>query len=187
MWPWAHAALGYLCYTLYLRLRTQERPAGRPVLVLALATQLPDLVDKPLAWYVDVLPYGRTLAHSVLLGGVVAALISLLLRRQGYNPESVAFAVGYYSHLFGDAFGHLIGWNVADLAFLLWPVLPIPGVESEVEGLLNHLRDIEGSPLFLFGLVLTIVGLVAWYRDGTPGVRKLLALVRTGVVAGRSD
>ena len=30
----------------------------RAVLALALGTQLPDLVDKPLAWYLDVLPFG---------------------------------------------------------------------------------------------------------------------------------
>jgi hypothetical protein len=65
----------------------------------------------------------------------------------------------------------------ADLAFLVWPLLPIPDIELEVEGVLAHLRDIQGSPLFLFGLLVTAVALGLWIRHGLPGLRELVALV----------
>lgn len=180
MWPWAHAALGYLLYTLYLRLRGAGRPTGLPVVLLAVGTQLPDLVDKPLAWYVGVLPYGRTLMHSLVLGGVVVALLVFFLHRRGHTAEATALAIGYYSHLLGDAYGLALTGEWASLAFLVWPLLPLPGVESEVESVLGHLLDIEGSPFFLFGLALTALALGLWVRHGLPGLSTLRAWVPRG-------
>lgn len=177
MWPWAHAALGYLAYTLYLRGRFDARPVGMPVVALGLGTQLPDLIDKTLAWYVGVLPYGRSLAHSILAGSLIMLLVVALFRARGADRSATAFAIGYASHLFGDAFGSLVYQSWPDLAFLVWPVLPIPDEGSEMIGILTHLRNIEGSPLFLFGLGLTAVGLALWYRHGLPGLRELVGLV----------
>jgi hypothetical protein len=177
MWPWAHAALGYLCYTLYLQARFDQRPVGLPVVALGVGTQLPDLIDKTLAWYVGVLPYGRSLAHSVLTGGLLIIAGVVLLRLRGADRSATAFAIGYASHFFGDAFRSLVEQSWGDLAFLVWPLLPIPDQGSELEGVIAHLRNIEGSPLFLFGIVLTAVGLALWYRHGLPGLRELVGLV----------
>jgi hypothetical protein len=177
MWPWAHAALGYLAYTLYLRGRFSERPVGLPVVALGFGTQLPDLIDKTLAWYVGVLPYGRSLAHSLLTGTVIMLAVVAVFRLRGAETSGTAFAIGYASHFFGDAFGHLVEQSWADLAFLVWPLLPIPNQGSETIGLLAHLRDIEGSPLFIFGLVLTAIGLALWVRDGLPGLRESVAFL----------
>ena len=58
MWPWGHLAAGYPVYTAYTRLHTGDPPADVPALVALLGTQLPDLVDKPLA----VLPTVRSLS-----------------------------------------------------------------------------------------------------------------------------
>jgi hypothetical protein len=186
MWPWAHAALGYLAYTLYLRGRFDVQPAGLPVVALGLGTQLPDLIDKTLAWYVGVLPYGRSLAHSVLTGGLIVAASVAALRLRGADRSATGVAIGYASHLFGDAFGHLVAASWGDLAFLVWPLLPIPDAGSELEGLVAHLRNIEGSPLFLFGLGLTAVGLALWYRHEFPGLRELVSLLTRRPVSDRS-
>jgi hypothetical protein len=177
MWPWAHAALGYLCYTFYLQVRLDQRPVGLPVVALGIGTQLPDLIDKTLAWYVGVLPYGRSLTHSVFTGGLLLLAGVAVLRLRGANRSATAFAIGYASHFLGDAFGHLVDQSWADLAFLVWPLLPIPDQGGELEGVIAHLRNIEGSPLFLFGLALTAVGLALWYRHGLPGLRELVGLV----------
>jgi len=177
MWPWAHAALGYLCYTLYLQVRFGQRPVGLPVVALGAGTQLPDLIDKTLAWYLQVLPYGRSLAHSLLTGTVIMLAVAAVFRARGADRSATAFAIGYASHFFGDAFGHLVEQSWGDLAFLVWPLLPIPDQGSELEGVIAHLQNIEGSPLFLFGLVLTAIGLVLWYRHGLPGLRELARLV----------
>lgn len=184
MWPWAHAALGYLAYTLYLRGRFDARPVGLPVVALGLGTQLPDLIDKTLAWYVGVLPYGRSLAHSVLTGSLILLAVVALFRARGADRSATAFAIGYASHLFGDAFGSLVSLSFGDLVFLAWPLVPPPATETV--GLLTHLRDIEGSPLFLFGLALTAVGLALWIRDGLPGLRALVAFVLPDERGGRT-
>jgi hypothetical protein len=147
------------------------------VVALGFGTQLPDLIDKPLAWYVHVLPYGRSFAHSVLTGGVVLLVVAVLLDRRAGRATAAAFAVGYLSHLVGDAYASVVTANWADLAFLVWPVLPIPNVESELEGVIAHLRNIEGSPFFLFGLLLTALALGLWYRHGLPGLRELLGVL----------
>ena len=61
MWPWEHLAFGYLLWSLWLRARGRSLPGDWEALVLVFATQLPDLVDKPLAWQLGVLPGGRSL------------------------------------------------------------------------------------------------------------------------------
>lgn len=185
MWPWAHAALGYLAYTLYLRGRFSARPVGLPVVALGFGTQLPDLIDKTLAWYVGVLPYGRSLAHSLLTGTVIMLAIVAVFRARGAEASGTAFAIGYASHFFGDAFGSLVSRSFGDLVFLAWPLAPSPATETV--GILAHLRNIEGSPLFLFGLGLTAVGLGLWYRHGLPGLRELVGLVTTETLAPDSD
>jgi hypothetical protein len=177
MWPWAHAALGYLWYTLYLRGRNAGVPAGWSVVALGIGTQFPDLVDKPLAWYLSVLPYGRTLAHSLFVAVPVTLLVSWLARRRAHRLVGVAFGVGYLSHLFGDSFHALVTLTWSDLGFLVWPLVAPP--ETEVVGLLAHLRDIEGSPFFLFGLLLTGSMLLLWHHHGHPGLTELWGLVTT--------
>ena len=65
MWPWGHLAVGYLVYSGLSRWRFGRLPGSVATLAVALGTQLPDLVDKPLAWTVNVLASGRSLAHSL--------------------------------------------------------------------------------------------------------------------------
>ena len=60
MWPWGHLALGYLLHSPLARARFGRPPTDRATLLLVIGTQLPDLVDKPLAWWLGVLPAGRS-------------------------------------------------------------------------------------------------------------------------------
>jgi len=172
MWPWAHAAFGYLLYVLYLRLRDSGTPTGPAVVLLGLGTQLPDLVDKTLAWYAEVLPYGRSFAHSLLTGVpfVLAPLVVLLLYR-GRRDLAVALAIGYLSHLVGDAYVGVLRGDLDGYSYLVWPLLSPPATETV--GLLAHLRGLDSSPEFLFGLLLTALALGLWIRHGAPGLLTL--------------
>ncbi|MFC6964015.1 hypothetical protein ACFQL7_23110 [Halocatena marina] len=49
MWPWSHAAVGYLCYSIGTRL-VGRRPTTGPTVAVLFGALLPDLVDKPLSW-----------------------------------------------------------------------------------------------------------------------------------------
>ena len=172
MWPFGHLAGAYVLYTVLVRARFDEPPGHGPVLVLALASQLPDLVDKPLAWYLAALPTGQTLAHSLLVLVPLSVAVYLLARRYDRREHGIAFAVGVFSHAALDALPAL--WNPEESAgFLLWPLIPAEGYErgspSVAELFFNSLSD----PYFLSEFVLLVVAFVLWRRDGYPGIEPL--------------
>jgi len=187
MWPWGHAALGYLLYAVYVQLRTRDRPTGRGVLALLFGTQTPDLVDKPLAWYLDVLEYGRSMAHSVLTGGLILLAVVWYLRRRGHRTMATAFAVGYLSHLVGDSYTFVLAGTYEHLAFLVWPLLPIPGADTEVEGLFAHLARLDASVVYSEGVVLTAVAFLLWLLQGAPGLLTALRWLERATGARESE
>ena len=178
MWPWGHAALGYLLYTVFVWVRTREPPTDVGVLALLVGTQAPDLIDKPLAWYIHVLEYGRSLAHSVFTGGLILLVVVLFLRRRGHRTAAAAFAVGYLSHLVGDSYAYVLAGSWENLAFLVWPLLPIPGVEYELEGVLAHLARLDASAVYSEGVLLAGGVFLLWLLQGAPGLRTSIEWVR---------
>jgi len=174
MWPWGHLAAGYLLYSAYTRLRTGESPADVPALVALFGTQLPDLIDKPLAWSLSVLPTGRSLAHSLVVAAPVLAVVWFLTARRDARPLAAALGVGWVSHSFTDALYPLLAGKFDEVTFLAWPLLPLPAYE--VDGsFAAHFALISPSPTFLFELLLVVLASVAWHADGHPG----LATVRS--------
>jgi len=168
MWPWAHLGFGYLLF--------RVTPAGRSppldgaaVLAVAFGTQFPDLVDKPLAWYLSVLPSGRSLAHSLLAFVLVVVVARAVAGRYDRPAVAGGFGVGYLSHLAGDALGHVVAGELHYLTFLGWPLTPPPdyGVEP---GLQTRLREFAVEPTVVVGLGLALIVAVLWLRDGAPGV-----------------
>ena len=129
MWPWGHLALGLLAFVLLARIRGW-RPRTAVLVPLAIGTQFPDLLDKPLAYSVGVLPEGRSLFHSILLVVPLCLLAVALARRYGVTDAGTAFAVGYATHPVGDAIGPLLAGRPAELSFLVFPLLPAPDYEA---------------------------------------------------------
>jgi hypothetical protein len=171
MWPWEHLAVGYL--TLSLLWRTRGRPVdGRLALALAVGTQFPDLVDKPLAWQFALLTNARSLAHSLFVA-VPLGLLVLAVAARRHRPEwGVAFAVGYITHLFGDALPPLVAGHYGELAFLVWPALPLAPDRGQ-EAVLERLRTVLASPEpYLtsgsYRTLLLYVVVVLWVVDGAP-------------------
>jgi hypothetical protein len=180
MWPWEHLAVGYLCYSVYAHLRTTRPPRSDAVLVLAVATQMPDLVDKPLAWSLSVLPSGHSLAHSLLTAAPLSALALALATRANRTDVGVAFAVGYLSHLAGDVIYPALLGGEPNFAFLAWPMVPVPS-ETAGPGLLarfwryfgdyvTHLGDPQMSGYVAIEVGLLGVVFVLWLYDGMPGL-----------------
>ena len=180
MWPWGHLAAGYLVYTAYIRLHTGDPPADVPALVALLGTQLPDLVDKPLAWSLAVLPTGRSLGHSLVVGAVVLPVAWALAARRDARPLAAALSIGWLSHLLGDALYPLVNGEFAHVAFLAWPLLPLPAYEVEAS-FAAHFALLSPSPTLAFELALVALASLAWHADGHPG----LATVRS--LSGRSE
>ena len=180
MWPWGHLAAGYLVYTAYTRLHTGDPPADVPALVALLGTQLPDLVDKPLAWSLVVLPTGRSLGHSLVVGAVVLPVAWALAARRDARPLAAALSIGWLSHLLGDALYPLVNGEFAHVAFLAWPLLPLPAYEVEAS-FAAHFALLSPSPTLAFELALVALASFAWHADGYPG----LATVRS--LSGRGE
>lgn len=169
MWPWGHLAFAYVLYSSFHRLRYRLPPTWPGVALVLLGSQTPDLIDKPLAWTLQILPSGRSLAHSLLFGTAIVVGVVLLLRRLELPGEG-AFALGYYSHLLGDCYRSLLAGNLRDLGFLLWPVVPANTAEEPSVGILQYILNarMDGQMAFEFGLAGVVV--VWWVLDGAPGL-----------------
>lgn len=157
MWPWGHAALGYLLYAASTRYR-YNRPPDRPAtLLLLFSTQLPDLIDKPLAWTLPVLPSGRSLDHSLLLLIPLSVLVSALTVRYQAGDWDSAFAIGVLSHTLIDVLPPVVRGEFAYTTSLVWPLLPPPPYDERGRTILDHFLSLELTPVMAFELVLTLV------------------------------
>lgn len=180
MWPWEHLAVGYLAYSLLVRVRTGDPPDGPAALTVAVASQLPDLIDKPLAWTFGVYPGGYSVGHSIFVACGLSALAVAVSRRGGRPRLGAAFAVGYLAHLPADlAFLYVVNGYLTP-AVVLWPAVPaVPGtagggVVARVVAFLQGYADLlESGRLAWFAVVevaLLAAALAVWLLDGRPGV-----------------
>ncbi|MFP8889730.1 metal-dependent hydrolase [Natrialbaceae archaeon A-CW2] len=179
MWPLGHAAVAYLLYSLWTRTTQNgatfrqpgaEGSASIAVVFLLVGSQFPDLVDKPLAWYLGVLPTGRTLAHSLLfLVPLVLVVVAATARHDRLEREyGFLFGLGAISHVVVDAVPAL--WGGGDWYHLLWPLTSVEAYESGAPSVVDLFVASLGDPYFLLEFVLAGIALVVWYRDGRPGL-----------------
>jgi hypothetical protein len=173
MLPWGHAAVGYLLLSGSDRLRG-TRPTAASTIAVLVATQIPDLIDKPLAYTVPILPNGRSLAHSLLTGSIVLAAIVALLLLLGLGRLVFPVALGYLSHPVMDALDPAVSGE--PVGYLAWPVIPPIEYADSPDSILGILLDTDPlAPMFLLQFGLVLAALAVWHRDGRPG----LSLVRT--------
>lgn len=179
MWPWEHAVVGYLAFSVGVHLVRRRPPTGPEALVVAFAAVAPDLVDKPLAWEFGVFPSGHGIAHSVFFAVPLVALVlaAAARRRPGVGT---AFAVGYLSHLAADVLQMYIRDRSLPIEWLLWPVRTVrtdyPGgftdtLAGYLRSYLAELTADEPSTYVLVVVGLTAFAVVLWVYDGLPGVR----------------
>jgi membrane-bound metal-dependent hydrolase YbcI (DUF457 family) len=188
MWPWEHVMFAYVLYSAYSRAWLLRPPSDRAALVIPVAALLPDLIDKPLAWQLSVLPAGRSLAHSLLFALPAIVLVLLVARRLGATDAGRAFAVAYLSHLPADSFYAAVTTGVrVDLRYLLWPLLPVDPVPTRsfvdrlVEIVLEFSAFVSGPEGWRFVAVqalLVSLTLGVWLYDGTPGIRPVRRALR---------
>ena len=138
--PITHGALAYLLYVGYVMGRviiskstqTHHLPATWAFVPLAIGSQFPDLIDKPLAYW-GVLVSGRSLAHSAFSLLLIGVLLDSVTRIQPIDIASrlptrlrasipTAFVIGYAGHLLGDAAYGLLSGEFFSVRFLVYPV-----------------------------------------------------------------
>lgn len=180
MLPWGHLALGYLLYSPAVRLWRKRGPEGLSVVVLAVATQLPDLVDKPLSWVFGLAPQGYAVGHSVFVGLPVALSVGWLLVQRDRAETGLAFVVGYLSHLVGDVLLGLALENPHAVDRVLWPLVTLPPYGSDRPALARGLEYVvewvgmlvatEGYLLPVVYVGPMVVAALLWLVDGAPGL-----------------
>lgn len=176
MWPIGHAAGAYLIYAAWGHSRGEVPPDGSAVLILVVASLLPDLVDKPLSWYLGVLPTGRSLTHSLLVVLPLCLAIGVLAARYDRTEWGIAFGCGALSHLLFDALPAL--WRPdAVLGFLFYPLIPVEPYEEGAPTLVGLLVNSIDDPYFYTEFVLLALAVVVWRRHGYPGIDRLIGAV----------
>ncbi|AWB28352.1 metal-dependent hydrolase [Halococcoides cellulosivorans] len=178
MWPWEHAAVGYLAWSLALRALGRRPPTAGEAVVAILATQAPDLIDKPLSWGLGWFPTGYAVGHGAIVALVATVALIALLRRR----LAVAAVVGLWSHLLADVAAFRTGRG-PDPTRVGWPLVTPTGYETEyglTRGIVYLRRFGEAAvaePVGTLGVpaVLGAATLAVWVLDGAPG----LAVVRS--------
>ncbi len=181
MWPWEHLAFGYLLYSAASRAVDGRPPRGEAVLVLAVATQVPDLFDKTFSWVLPVFEAGYAAGHSVLVVGplLVAAGAIAVHRGQRAMRLTGAYAVGHCSHLLGDVVYPLLQGKRLAVERLFWPVSTFEATAGHVgvvDRVLSYflryagqVRRLEPDALFVVQVGLVLGVFVLWLVDGRPG------------------
>ena len=188
MFPWDHLAIGYVAVSLLFRLRGQVLDTSSALLV-ALGTQFPDLVDKPLAWSFDVLPSGTSLAHSVFFAVPFSVLLYAITRSRNRERQGLAFVVGYLLHLPADVlYTPLTTGQPVSFGPVLWPLVVKVGGESKwslfdntIYYITKYYGQLDSSRVLWF-LVLEIClllgALALWTADGKPGFGSIATVFR---------
>jgi len=188
MWPWEHLAFGYVLYSVTVHAVWRRSPGGLEAGAIVLATQLPDLIDKPLSWGIGVFPSGYAAGHAVVVAVPLSTAVAVLAHRHDRPRAGVAFAVGYLSHLTGDFLSPLLSEGRLAFERFLWPFVSLPPYETQrgfldrfllyVGRYLHELAEPSHLPFVLAYLSIFVgVGLL-WLADGAPGLREVVGSLR---------
>jgi len=193
--PWEHAAIGYLAYSLLSHVFARRSPGALDAVAAIVGSQVPDLIDKPLAWQLGAFETSYALGHSIFFGVPAAVAAALLARSVGRGRVGAAFAVGYLFHLPGDVMQDFFQRGELPVEHVLWPVVTAPPtadrrVVDVTLGLFFEYVDALTSPdpptlLLVQAGVIALTALL-WLYDGAPVLRELLVGIRRRLAgAGR--
>lgn len=175
MMPWGHVGAGYLLYTWYSVYKPNLDPHSGALATLLFGTQFPDLIDKPLGWTFDILPSGRSLAHSLITATIVIVLTLYIADRLGQWYLGTAFSIGYLSHLATDSLQPAIKGQEELLTNLGWPILSPPAYGEE-KGITAHFTEIQSDisqgqvgiffwlQIILFVAAIVVAVYIEWAR-----------------------
>lgn len=191
MWPWEHAAVGYLAYSLLCHLVYRESPSGIETVAVVVAALAPDLIDKPLAWQFGVLESSYAVGHSIFVAVPLAIVVGLLARHVGRPRAGLAFAVSYLVHLPGDFVPHYLEDGSLPIERVLWPIAGAEGSGARADPLalateyfreyVAELTAADPSTRYLLQLGIVAATVLLWLYDGAPILRECYVGLRRAV------
>jgi Predicted membrane-bound metal-dependent hydrolase (DUF457). len=170
MFPPGHLALAYLLTSLLVRVRG-ERVTASVAAAAALGSQVPDLIDKPLAWLLG-LRASRTVGHSLVFVVVLALVTAVVTRPVGGWRAGASFVLGLGSHLLADAAPALFRGDRTG-SFLLWPFDTTTPYDEPYPGLDTLLTTVASEPSLVVEVGLVLAAAWYWREDGYPGAATL--------------
>ena len=160
MYPHGHFLLVALPLCLYSMIRYQRLPRGQTLAVVLVATQLPDVIDKPLSWIFGVLPSGRMFAHSLVIAIPVLTVVWLVATHRGFGRSAGLFSVAYLSHIAGDFYPVIwLGTDYYSFPNLFWPLLA--ATPDENTSLAAYVPSDVTSVVVPLCVFLLIIGYIA--------------------------
>ncbi|SFC19456.1 LexA-binding, inner membrane-associated putative hydrolase [Halobiforma haloterrestris] len=187
MWPWEHLLVAYGLYSLTTNVLLRRSPSAGETIAVVVASQLPDLVDKPLAWTYGVTETGYAIGHSAFVAPLACLATLVAADRYGDRVLAGAFSLAYGSHLVTDVFNPMRSGRPPEPRVLLWPLASPP--TGDHGGLFDHFvvyfvryanQPLAGGLSAAVALQLaagfSIVAL--WLVDGAPVVSDCLRFVR---------
>lgn len=156
--PWGHFLAGFVPLCLYVVLRYRRLPSVDTVFLILVATQLPDLVDKPLAWVFGVFPSGRLVAHSVVFAVPTVVVVSAVAWWLSRADLGAIFTFGYLSHVYTDHLRLLSEpAGYPGLQNVFFPL--VAPVSEEQMNFLYYFERVELTPgVLLAAVVVTAAG-----------------------------
>lgn len=124
VYPSEHFIVAFLPMMAYVVVRDKRLPSPRFIAIVFLGSQFPDLIDKPLAYQVGIIPSGRVFGHSLPVALPFLFVVGLYGWQTDRSRLSVAFVFGYLSHLFADNYTSFLKPNPQFPSDLLWPFAP---------------------------------------------------------------
>lgn len=182
MSPLGHLALGYLAYAGLRRVRNGGAPSAIPTITLAVGTQFPDIIDKPLSWTFGLLPTGRSLTHSAITTIVVTVVVMYYSRATDRTALGNAFAVGYWSHLLGDLYAAYVAGETETNWFFLWPIVSQEGYVTS-PSILAYVETIGWWVVLVLAYIGIFAVAVAVVSERTREDNRAFALLVVVVIA----
>lgn len=124
--PIEHFIIALLPITAYILIRYRRLPSLRLVAVTFFGSQFPDLIDKPLAHELYLIPSGRVFMHSFPFMLPLSAVVIVYGLRTNRVRLAVAFVSADLSHLVADN-QQLLPPDPEVGSDLLWPLRPAVG------------------------------------------------------------
>jgi len=169
MFPWGHAALAYVLYSGFTDSRYDSHPTDYHPVLLGFASLLPDVIDKPLAWNLNLIPVGRSIFHSLLILIPLAVTIYWISARRNHRRIGHTLLIGLLSHPLGDVLDSVFTVPRFEApTYLLWPVITAPPPDENLG--YAQLWAFDVGPFFYFETALVLAASVLWIHHGLPGL-----------------
>lgn len=120
MSPIEHFIIAVIPVGVVVLILTRRRPPASVIGAVFFGSQFPDLIDKPLAYEVSILPTGRVFMHSLPIAIPFFLVVGVYGWRTNRKVMSVAFVFAHFTHIVADTQKTLLGANQPN-SDLFWP------------------------------------------------------------------